>query len=595
MLPDNRNYMLLFFFLLPYVAFKCPTGKVYDACGPMHTSTCEHSVLPTVANDLTEGCFCPAGTKLFNSYSDICVATCSCVGPDGMPKNVSEKWISNCQECVCEATSLSVQCKPMTCAKPAPITCDKEGSIIVERPNPDQPCCTINECSCNSSNCLNKIHSCPLGFEVDPVLADGDCCPTYDCRPTVTCVAHDTIYQPGHKIPPTKDSCEDCFCTHEKDPETLLNLVKCDPIPCTKVCEKGYTYKEKAGQCCGDCVQVACVMQMDVDQNTVVIQPGETWYSSVDKCSYFECNKSNEHFVIMSVSKECTVASESDCAQGYVYKKDGDQCCGTCVQEACIMKLKDNSIKVLKPGDVWNPPNEVCNYYECHIIKDVPNDQYVPVEVRRKCDVVKCETGYEYKIKSGECCGGCIKVACTMTMNDNITITLQPGEEYIPQDEKCISYTCSNTYEVLTTKEICPYFNPAECLEGTITLSKNGCCKTCETVGCQVRKQSTVLKTSTCQSDQAVELTYCEGRCKTTSKYSSDANSMQHSCSCCQEKKTSKREVSLKCLDGSSSSYSYIYVEECGCTTTECEKDSQTSTQQEQQVETDQDQQQLVT
>ncbi|CDR19001.1 unnamed protein product [Oncorhynchus mykiss] len=35
-----------------------------------------------------EGCFCPEGTILFNTFSDTCVRDCGCTGPDGKPKQV---------------------------------------------------------------------------------------------------------------------------------------------------------------------------------------------------------------------------------------------------------------------------------------------------------------------------------------------------------------------------------------------------------------------------------------------------------------------------------------------------------------------------
>ncbi|CAH2325411.1 mucin-5AC [Pelobates cultripes] len=382
--------------------FNCPSGKIYNACGPIHAPACENRICliwkqlhikdmhdlsgKIYHNGFTEGCYCPSGTKLFNSYTDVCVASCSCVGPDGMPKKPAETWTSNCQQCVCEATSLTVQCKTVQCAEPATITCDKEGYIAVQLPDPNQPCCMINECRCSSTYCLNEVKICPLGFKAVPILLEGDCCTTYDCKPMEVCVFHEAIYQPGKPIPQNKESCEECICTEEKDAKTKLNMITCYTVFCNKVCDAGYLYEDIEGQCCGECKQ----------------------------------------------EKRLT----------RVY---------------------------------W---------------------------------------------------------------------TLTDSRGRIAGDR---------------------------CLESTIKMSEDGCCKTCDiAIECQVRKQPTRIKTKTCESDQTVELTYCEGRCMTTSIYSSDANAMQHAWSCCQERKTSKRQINLTCLDGTSSLYSYIYIEQCGCTTTEC-------------------------
>ncbi|CAH2325388.1 mucin-5B [Pelobates cultripes] len=512
----------------------------------------------------------------FKEIDDQCCGTC--VQVDCITKlednsfkvlKPAETWTNNCQQCICEETSLTVQCKPVQCENPTNISCDKEGYILIQTSDPNQPCCSQNKCICNRSLCTNQVLNCPLGFTSDPVLLEGDCCFKYECKPMNVCVSEESIYQPGNPVFQKSGSCKECMCTDEKDTNTMLNLITCKSISCDKECSKGYIYEEVEGECCGKCVQVACAIFMDA-ATTIVIEPSETY--SVNNCSYYECKKTNEQFVATRINKECSVMSQDDCLQGYRFKKLDNQCCGTCEQVDCIIKLEDNSFKALKPEEIWIPPNEDCISYECHKVED----RFVTVTVKKNCSIQECDTGFEYKVKHGECCGECIKIACTMKMNDNTTITLQSGEKYIPQDDTCTTHTCTDTYDVITLKEICPDFDPTHCLEGTIKVSENGCCKTCDTVGCQVRKQSTHIQTKNCSSNQIVELTYCEGRCNTTSIYSADANAMEHKCSCCQETKTSERHVSLTCSDGTSSLYSYLYVEKCGCTSTQCENGSNT-------------------
>ncbi|XP_044125174.1 mucin-5AC-like [Bufo gargarizans] len=479
--------------------FNCPAGKVYDACGPIHPKTCGTKEVQELNKAYTEGCFCPKGTMLFNSYTDVCVETCSCTGPDGMPKEPGVTWTSDCNNCMCEKNSLTVQCHPITCPPLVDLSCNKEGLISRELPDPHQPCCMKNECICNSSYCLQKEKNCSLGFEAVPVLLEGDCCPSYACRPTEVCVFKGSLYKPGEDIPQSKGVCSNCVCTNQTDPDTLLRLMSCKPIECHTECEPGYELISSEGECCG-----------------------------------------------------------------------------TCKQNACKIKLSDNSIKILKSEDTWGPPDQPCVEYECHII----DDQYVPVEVRRTCPIEECDNGYKYKVNNGECCGTCIPYACVIHLSDNTTMTLKPEEQYTPPEEKCTTYSCSSTFDVEKTSITCPPFDRSNCLEGTI--KSDGCCQTCESAlkGCQVHKQSQRIKTSTCESDQVVELSYCGGACMTSSMYSAEANMMEHKCSCCQEVKTSKREINLKCLDGTSTVYTYIYAEECGCAHTECESDTQTSSSQ---------------
>ncbi|XP_066438453.1 mucin-5AC-like [Eleutherodactylus coqui] len=489
--------------------YNCPAGKVYNACGTMHPKTCENKEVEHLSTGQTEGCYCPKGTTLFNSYTDVCVKSCSCVGPEGMPKGPGETWTSSCKECTCEKNSLTVQCKAMTCPPLVDIPCKKEGFIIETLPDPEQPCCMKNECYCNSTYCVEKEKKCATGFEAVPVLLAGDCCPSYDCRPLRVCVYDEIMYKPGSKIPETKESCSDCVCTDQRNKDTLLLEVQCKPIEC-KV----------------------------------------------------ECGLGTE-----------LVTSEGDC-------------CGKCEPVACIVKAKDGTTTIVKPSETYKPEDQPCVKIECHVIED----QYVPVEVRRTCPIEDCPVGSTYKTQPGECCGTCVPVACVIHLSDNTTKLLQPDEQYAPPEDKCSTFSCSKTYDVVKKTETCPAFDRANCLEGTI--KSDGCCETCETglKGCGVHKQSQRIKTSTCESDEVVELSFCGGACMTSSKYSAEAKTMEHKCSCCQEVKTSKRQVNLKCEDGTTTVYTYIYTEECGCTHTECQNEQQTSSSQKhEKVQTEQE------
>uniref|UniRef100_A0A4W4E6S9 CTCK domain-containing protein n=2 Tax=Electrophorus electricus TaxID=8005 RepID=A0A4W4E6S9_ELEEL len=85
-----------------------------------------------------------------------------------------------------------------------------------------------------------------------------------------------------------------------------------------------------------------------------------------------------------------------------------------------------------------------------------------------------------------------------------------------------------------------------------------------------VSKSSTFLESNGCRTTKQVEMTTCEGNCRTSSVYSMQAKTVQHSCSCCQELATSKKEAELLCPDGSTAIHSYIFIEKCGCLETEC-------------------------
>ncbi|KAM4618063.1 mucin-5B-like [Discoglossus pictus] len=424
--------------------YNCASDKVYNACGPVYFPTCDNTDVK-VSDGLTEGCFCPQGTKLFNSYCDLCVKNCSCVGPDGMPKKPSETWINNCQECVCKATTLTVECKPLTCADPAPVSCERNGFVAVQIQNPDQPCCLKNECRCNVNYCSNEIQSCPLGFTLVSELKNGDCCPSYTCVHEDVCVVDNAKYMVGYPIPTATDSCKQCVCTAEKDSNTLFNMISCNPTPCNTVCEEGFKYVKMGDQCCGTCVKDSCKMTMD-DGSTVTLQPGEIWNSPTNKCSYYECNKTGEHYVTVSISKECTVYSEDDCSPGYKYKTMDDQCCGICEIDCCIMTTDNGSAVTLQPGDILNHPTNKCSFYECQ----KNGEQYVILSILKECTVYSaddCSRGYKYKKMDDQCCGICEIDSCIMNMDNNSAVILQASETWINNCQECLCKATTLTVE----------------------------------------------------------------------------------------------------------------------------------------------------
>uniref|UniRef100_A0A673MKU4 CTCK domain-containing protein n=2 Tax=Sinocyclocheilus rhinocerous TaxID=307959 RepID=A0A673MKU4_9TELE len=82
---------------------------------------------------------------------------------------------------------------------------------------------------------------------------------------------------------------------------------------------------------------------------------------------------------------------------------------------------------------------------------------------------------------------------------------------------------------------------------------------------------TTDVTVNDCKSIHPIEVTSCSGHCDTESMYSMGANIMMHSCSCCQEMKTSIKKVQLKCSDDSVIDHNYVYIESCKCTPVTCE------------------------
>ncbi|KAG6931050.1 mucin 5AC, oligomeric mucus/gel-forming, partial [Chelydra serpentina] len=75
------------------------------------------------------------------------------------------------------------------------------------------------------------------------------------------------------------------------------------------------------------------------------------------------------------------VLCDTTCPLGYEYIMKDGECCGECTQVACTIKLINNTVQVLKPGDIWKPKDNPCSYYKCEEIED----QLVSVTVVRTC------------------------------------------------------------------------------------------------------------------------------------------------------------------------------------------------------------------
>ncbi|NXN67514.1 MUC2L protein, partial [Himantopus himantopus] len=206
------------------------------------------------------------------------------------------------------------------------------------------------------------------------------------------------------------------------------------------------------------------------------------------------------------------------------------------------------------------------------------------------CEHIPCNTyckpGYELQPVKGECCGRCVQTKCVIHTANNSDLILSPGEFKNDPYNNCTIYSCANIHNQLisSTSEItCPAFNEESCKPGTITFLPNGCCKTCAPLDsptpCSVRERKDFIVYRGCRSVDRVVMTECEGTCGTFSLYSAEANSMEHSCSCCRESRTTVRKVELKCPTGHSISHKYIYVESCSCQDTECSSSQSSESQ----------------
>ncbi|XP_064145004.1 mucin-5AC [Loxodonta africana] len=405
--------------------FTCPADQVYQPCGPVNPPYCygNNSASLQFFQDIgsfTEGCFCNEGLMLFSPSTAVCVPTgCPrCLGPSGEPVELDQTIIHNCQECTCESSTRTLACRTLTCP-PAP-NCHTTGHVLVHTPLKAGQCCVEYHCVCNASSCP-QLAPCPRGSHLVQNPQEGECCPSQKCIYDA-CVVNGSLYQPGAVV--SSDLCKTCKCQATDDPETEPFVVTCETLVCKRHCPVGFEYRVPVGQCCGSCVQVACVVNTS-DGSPHLFYPGQTWSEPGNRCETHECEKYQDGVVVVTTRKAC--------------------------------------------------PALRC-----------PQDQAVPSE--------------------DGCCLSCPQ---------------QP-----PQNRST----------------------------------------------CTVYDKQEVIRVGSCSTTQPVRLTYCQGNCgDTISMYSFEASMVEHRCKCCQELRTSLRNVTLSCQDGSTRAFSYRHIEECGCVGPRCD------------------------
>ncbi|XP_069594494.1 intestinal mucin-like protein [Ranitomeya imitator] len=138
---------------------------------------------------------------------------------------------------------------------------------------------------------------------------------------TEVCVYNDNTYKLGTKIPQSENVCMDCSCTNEKDPETSLYLVSCQPKECKVQCDPGMELVHSEGECCGKCIPDTCVMK-GKDNSTIILKINETL--TVNDCTKAVCRGDN---VVTLESETCPEQKPLSCASGLPPKIIEDGCC----------------------------------------------------------------------------------------------------------------------------------------------------------------------------------------------------------------------------------------------------------------------------
>uniref|UniRef100_G1L4Z7 Mucin 5AC, oligomeric mucus/gel-forming n=1 Tax=Ailuropoda melanoleuca TaxID=9646 RepID=G1L4Z7_AILME len=306
--------------------FTCPADKVYQPCGPSRLSYCYGSDNASLmalrdAGPITEGCFCPEDMMLFSTSSEVCVPIdChKCLGPHGEPVEPGHTINVDCQRCTCENGTLTMSCQRQPC--PLPPACPVPGFVPVPAAPQANQCCPQYNCACDTSYCPKPV-ACPEGSRPILTYEEGACCPSQNCSWSV-CSINGTLYQPGSVV--SSSLCETCRCEASGSPHSDTAVISCETQICSTHCPVGFEYQEQSGQCCGVCVQQACVVNIS-DSSTRLFYPGQSWSDPRNPCVTHECEKHRDGLVVVTRKKACPPLS---CPADRAQLSD-DGCCLSC-------------------------------------------------------------------------------------------------------------------------------------------------------------------------------------------------------------------------------------------------------------------------
>ncbi|XP_061898581.1 von Willebrand factor [Entelurus aequoreus] len=455
-------------------------------------------------------------------------------------------------ECVCKKENCAARSRP---------ACGAHRQLTVKKTK----CCDVFECSCS---CHSSTRTCPAGFITASKTDDCDCTET-SCIPDKVCVVGGVVHPVGSKW---DEGCEKCSCSALQDKATSLHVAQCSPPVCQHNCPAGSTYTPSSGECCGKCKPTSCVesegeMRGDSLIGGKLRMVGEQWQSPDDKCVLHKCVRVKDELFISSTNISCAVINTPACPLGSVLRCDTHDCCPRChcaPVDACVL---NNTL--LGAGETLMM--DACTQCQCSLEDGAIKSHRLSC---RRIACTPCPMGYIEQKEEGACCGRCVATACFVSMPDGRQMSLKVNTT---KDDGCNQYVCGvNNKGELTLRirtTTCPPLNRQECLDQGGTVSRIGttCCEMCTESACW-RTAGTLnyVKVDDCQSEQQIELHYCEGKCRSKSMYSLQRAAVEQECVCCVATATEPVSVPILCANGTHSHHTVLSVTACDCQSKHC-------------------------
>ncbi|KAM7022548.1 von Willebrand factor [Passerculus sandwichensis] len=591
---------------------KCAPHLMYNHCHISCVKSCENNTNVSVCKDYPmEGCFCPEGKVIFG---DSCVSeeVCTqCVSEDGTHHQHMETWIPenepckictcldnkriNCTvrpcptvqsvqcglcevarlrrgpgqccpeyECVCDLVSCDLppapvcefglqlaltnpgECRPNytcacnkeMCSSTSSLSCPSHRMLTVVKTE----CCDKYECTCS---CRNSTVSCPLGYLSQSLTNDCDCVST-TCIPDRVCVHNNIVYPVGTTW---EDGCRECSCSSLRDDVTGLQMTECHDKECDTFCSRGYKYIVPEGECCGRCQKTACEelhFWPRGDEDPPLHEVGTEWRSPWNRCIVNECVRVNNEVFVQQKNVSCSQMDVPDCPEGTELRCDQViDCCPSC---RCV-PLNGCPLNGTVIGHGRRLMVDQCTTCECF--------QSAPQKYTLRCTKLNCQacpSNYRRQEIPGSCCGKCVPTSCSIRLRDGRVQNLQANASL---QDGCDSHSCrvNERGEFIWERRItgCPPFDARRCLAegGRIAKIGNTCCDTCVEVECHpVSTRLQYGNINGCVAEKEVPISHCEGKCRSTTRYSAQTGQWEDHCNCCTATQTTTVTIPLRCPNG---------------------------------------------
>ncbi|XP_071972691.1 uncharacterized protein [Engystomops pustulosus] len=284
----------------------------------------------------------------------------------------------------------------------------------------------------------------------------------------------------------TDDKCTSYKC--EKLQGQLATLIEKETCQhkSSKDCASGEEFVQLPDQCCGQCIQTSCAV-VSPSGKTESLPEGQSLTFPSDKCTSYRCEKLEGKIVTLKEKETCQYNSSKDCANGLEFVQPPDQCCGYCVQKACVVVLPNGEVQTLIEGEPYFSPDDKCTSYTCQKLER----QLVTLVSKKICQynsALDCKDGEEFVDLPDQCCGQCVKKACALLGPNGEKKILTEGQSYTRPNDKCKTYTCNNLdgqIDIFVEIENCRYTSSDNCKDGEeFVQPPDQCCGQCIQKSC---------------------------------------------------------------------------------------------------------------